>query len=289
MGGSANTGKNESSSSSVSSQDVWGPQGEALQQLYGSAADLFSNIDNFTSPVSDLSSNLVPYMQGITSDATGAYQDMLSGGSVGDPEGIRQNLLDSIHATTTSPSNTSAMYQSIVGGPGNTYIDPMVEAMRDSSLENLDRMQSGTAMDAAMAGQSGSSRHAMQNAMLASEVNQDMLDREMNMRGGAYDKDLAMKMHIAGLADDNVQAGQDRLMNLLGMYDDNVSTGMGSATGMQNLGMGSLSPIMQAAQMPWDLIGNYSSVIGGPQVLSSGSGSGDSKGFGHGGGFSMKG
>lgn len=273
MGGSV--GKNESSNSSDYDQGVWDVQGDALKDLYDSASGLFSgsNFDQFQ----DMAGNLQPYMDNIMGGGMGGYNNMLGGGSIGDTSDIRSALMESLQSTQGG-SNLGNMYNSIVGGEGNTYIDPMVDAMKDSSMENLDRMQSGTAMDAASMGQGGSSRHAMQNAMQARDVNNDMLDRETTMRGGAYDTDLQMKMDIARQADQGIQNTQSNYMNMLGMADNNANSGMGYGSNLMNLGMGSMNPMMQAFNMPWNALGQYSNVIGNPTVLGSGSGSGSSKG-----------
>ena len=162
--------------------------------------------------------------------AIGGYNSQMGGGSFGDTTDIRNKLMGSMG----QPSQMGQMYNSIVGGEGNTYIDPMVDAMKRSSMENLDRMNSGTAMDAAAMGQGGSSRHAMQNAMQSRDMNSDMLDREMNMRGGAYDTDLNMKMDIASMADSNRQQEQDRMFNMMSGSDANQQAGMSFGQGMQN-------------------------------------------------------
>jgi hypothetical protein len=188
-------------------------------------------------------------------------------------------------AATSGGSQTGNMYNSIVGGEGNTYIDPMVDAMKRSGFENLDRMQSQSGMQAAAMGQGGSSRHAMQNAMLNRSAGNDMLDREMNMRSGAYDTDLNMKLDIARMADSNTQMNQDRMFNMLQGADSNVQSGMGFGGQMQNLGMGTMAPGMQQQNQQWGNMGNYANTIGAPTVL----GSGSQRALSKGGGASLKG
>lgn len=280
IGGSAN--KSSSRSRTSSSEDVWGPQGEALSSLYGSAGDLFSNNQGFSDQLNMIAQNLQPYMESIMGRAGGGADRMLSGGSFGDTSDIRDQLMGSIRGVDEGGSQMGKMYESIVGGAGNEYIDPMVDAMKRSSMDNLDTMQSGVGLDAAAMGQGGSSRHAMQNAMLGKDANQDMLDREMNMRGGAYDKDLAMKMGIARQADQGIQGGQDRMLRMLQGADQNVAGGMGSLSNMQNLGMGSMAPWMQAMNAPWGPMSQYADIIGGPTVLGESTGKSTSKSKGGG-------
>lgn len=281
MGGSK--GGNQSSSRGNQSQNVWQPQGDALQGLYGNAENLWGNNGMYQGYLNNIAQNLGPYMQNIMQSGQGGMDQQLGGGAYGDTDQIRNQLLGSMGQR----SNMGSMYESIVGGQGNTYIDPMVDAMKGSSMENLQRMQSGTGLDAAAMGQGGSNRHAMQNAMQATQMNQDMMDREMQMRGGAYDTDLQMKMGIAQQADQNRQLEQDRMMGMLGGANQSQQYGMGYAPMAQNLGMGSMAPWMQAQNQGWNSMNQYANTIGAPTVLGSGDMRGSSKGKG--GGASIKG
>jgi len=281
MGGSVSGNKSKSSSSGSSKQEVWGPQGDALQDLYGQAQGLFDQMGQYTGNLNSQAGQLAPYMQNIMGGAMGGYQDQLGGGSIGDTSDIRNMLMDSMRSQAGG-SQMGKMYESILGGQGNTYIDPMVDAMKQSGMENLSRMQSGTGLDASAMGQGGSNRHAMQNAMQSRAMNSDMQNRESMMRGAAYDKDLQLKMDIAKQADAGIANTQQNLMGMLGGADRNQQAGMGYGQSMQNLGMGSMAPWMQAMQAPWSNMNQYANVIGRPTVLGSSqqSGSGSSKGGG---------
>jgi hypothetical protein len=115
-----------------------------------------------------------------------------------------------------------------------------------------------------------------------------MMQQEVNMRGGAYDKDLAMKMDIARLADSNVGASQDRMLQMLQGASGNVGTGMGYGSQLQNLGMGMFAPVQQAGNAGWDQLDRYSSIIGAPQVLGSSKGNSEAKSTGSSFGMSAK-
>jgi hypothetical protein len=284
MGGSVGGSKSESKNKTQDS--VWGPQGEALTGMYDQANNLFGN-DFSSGMLQGMAPQLQQYMQSIMSGAQGGMNNMLGGGAYGDTSGIRNSLEESLNKSAQGGSQMGKMYESIVGGPGNTYIDPMVDSMKTGMMDNLDRMQSGVGADASVMGQGGSSRHAMQNAMLGSQANKDMTNVENQMRGNAYDTDLNMKMDIARMADTNMGGTQDRMMQMLGGADQNVGAGMGFGGQAQNLGMGSMAPWMQAGQSPWNFMNQYAGVLGNPTVLGSGSGSGSSKGMS--GGGSMKG
>lgn len=273
-------GGGSSSNRSSMNENVWGPQGQALQDMYGRIGGLFDQSQQGLGQMQGQANALAPFMQQIMQGGMGGYEGLLSGGSIGDTSDIRSELMNRIKGQ--EGSNMGRMYQSIVGGQGNEYIDPMVDAMKQSGMENLDRMQAGTGMDATAMGQTGSSRHAMENAMQSRDMNRDMMDREQYMRGGAYDKDLDMKMNIARMADTNEGQAQDRLLTMMGQSDQNVGAGMGFGQGMQNLGMGSMAPSYQSQMMPWNMMGQYSNMMGAPTVLGSASSKGGSKNFGMG-------
>ena len=274
MGGSA--GKSKGSSNNSFSTNVWGPQGDALQNLYQLAFDQYGKGNDYMSQITGQASNIDNAVNGILD----ANKGLQSGGAYGDTAEIRQMLLDSMGGR----SNTGIMYESIVGGPGNTYVDPLIESMRVDSAQNVSTLQGGNAMDAAAMGQSGSSRQAMQDAMFASQANQDLLNKEAELRYGAYDKDLAMKMGIAQQADRNHQAEQDRLLAMLqggqGSMEKGSSTDLLST--LLNSGM---NPWLQAQQAVWNPMNNLSNIIGNAIMTSSGSGSSKSKGGGISGGL----
>ncbi len=285
MGGSVSNNLGKSESSTGSNQHVWSPQGSALQDLYNLSGNMADQSSNYTSGMTNAANQASPYISAGADAGMQGMNYLLNGGAYGNTEDVRNQLMQSLNGSASSPSNTSLMYQSIVGGAGNSYIDPMVAAMKGSAMDNLGRMQSSNALDAAAMGQSGSSRQAMQNAMLGSQVNRDILQQEMNLRGGAYDKDLAMKMNIASLADQNVGAAQDRMLQLLNGANTSVGNGMGFGTQLQNLGMGMLAPTMASGNAGWDYLDRYNNILGAPQVLNSSSG--DSKAMSTGSSFGM--
>lgn len=274
MGGSA--GKSKGSSNNSFSTNVWGPQGDALQNLYQLAFDQYGKGNDYMSQITGQASNIDNAVNGILY----ANKGLQSGGAYGDTAEIRQMLLDSMGGR----SNTGIMYESIVGGPGNTYVDPLIESMRVDSAQNVATLQGGNAMDAAAMGQSGSSRQAMQDAMFASQANQDLLNKEAELRYGAYDKDLAMKMGIAQQADYNHQAEQDRLLAMLQGGQSSMEKGTSPVllTTLLNYGM---NPWLQAQQAVWNPMNNLSNIIGNAIITGSGSGSSKSKGGGISGGL----
>ena len=248
MSGSHSNSINSSNSSGDAATLLWGPQGNALQNLYGAAEDQYGAGTGFTNQAATQVPGITQNMQDLYGASSAGQENLLSGGSVGDTSEIRNMLLGSLNSTMNSPSNTSQMYQSIVGGAGNSYIDPVVDAMKDSAMDNYSRMTNANTLDS-RGNLAPTSRAAMKDAMLGAEMDRNLQATEANLRSGAYDKDLAMKMNIANLADQNIQGSQDRLAGLLGQADKNVSSGMGYSPTMMNLGMGQLAPFAQLAGM----------------------------------------
>ena len=283
MSGSLGGGKSESSSSSSFDENVWGPQGDALQGMYQQMQDLWGQSQGGFGSLGDMGNWGGQFNQNVANQGMGGYQDMLAGGSYGDSQDTLNRLYGSMDRQSADGSAMGNMYNSIVGGEGNSYIDPMVDAMRTGSQENLDRNLGMGELDATAMGQGGSSRHAMADSMTTRGALQDMNMNEANMRGGAYDKDMAMKMGIAQQADTNVGNQQDRLLQMLQGRDQNVSGGMQYGQNMQNLGMGAMAPQMQAMMAPWQMMQMYNQGMGSPTVLGSGTQQGDSSGWNAGG------
>lgn len=237
-----------------------------FQQFYSNMNSMFPGMQQQGQGIWDQSQGLQSFFQNLMGQGTKGAEGLLGGGSVDNTDEIMERLMSSMESMSGG-SNLGKMYNSIVGGEGNTYMDPMVDAMKRSSIENYDLLTNRVGLDAASVGQGGSSRHAMTNAILGRTANQDMLDRETMMRGSGYDKDLAIKMDIAGKADLGVGQMQDRLSGLLGRSDQNTQFGMGSLGGLGSLGTGSMDPGMMAMMMPYMLMQMQGNAMGDPTKL----------------------
>ena len=269
-------------------ENVWGPQGDALGGMYGDMSDLWGNSQQGLSNMQGYSDWASNFNQNAANSGFGGYQDLLGGGSYGESDEIRNRLYGSMDSQSGG-TNMGKMYQDIVGGEGNSYIDPMVDSMRQSGQEALDKNLGMGAMGASAMGQGGSSRHAMSDAMLKQGALSDMNRAETNMRAGAYDKDMDWKMKIAGMADQGVGDQQDRLMSMLAGRDRSVGGGMQYGQNMQNMGMGAMAPQMQQNMAPWQMMQMYNSGMGDPTVLGKGSERSSSSGQAHEGSFGMMG
>ena len=278
MGGSI--GKSKSKSGNQFSNNVWGTQGDALGSLYQTTLGQLGQ-GSYQPQIGSAATNIQNQVNDIVNSQTSVNKDLSSGGVYGDTADVRQKLLDSMGGR----SNMGSMYESIVGGSGNTYVDPLIDQMRKSSAQNVQTLQGGNALDAAAMGQSGSSRQAMQDAMFANQANKDLLSQEALMRTDAYDKDLAMKMSIAQQADTNRGAEQDRLLSMLQGAQSSKENVSNNTDLLQTLLSSGLSPWLQAQQGQWNPINNAANAIGAPTIIGSGSGNSKSKGFGTSGGL----
>ena len=278
MGGSV--GKSKSKAGNQFSNNVWGTQGDALGSLYQTILGQLGQ-GSYQPQIGSAADNVQNQANDIVNSQTSAISDLSSGGVYGDTSDVRQKLLDSMGGR----SNMGSMYESIVGGSGNTYVDPMIDQMRKSSAQNVQTLQGGNALDAAAMGQSGSSRQAMQDAMFANQANKDLLSQEALMRTDAYDKDLAMKMSIAQQADTNRGAEQDRLLSMLQGAQSSKENVSSNNDLLQTLLSSGLSPWLQAQQGQWNPINTAANAIGSPTIIGSGSGNSKSKGFGTSGGL----
>lgn len=274
MGGSFGKSKNEANNSF--NQNVWGPQGNALQQLYQAAFGQLNSGSGTTDKINGSADWASNALQNLFGNASNQQNNLAGGGAFGNPEEIRNKLFGSMGG----PSQTGQMYESIIGGRGNEYIDPVIDQLKQSAAQNVQTLQGQNAADAALMGQSGSSRQAMENAMITSQANKDLLSQESQLRAGAYDKDLAMKMGIAQMADGNKQAEQDRLFNMLSGAQNSMNTGFQGNQMLQALALGSMAPYLQAQQSQWNPLMNLANIIGGPTILGQGGGSSSGKGKG---------
>lgn len=278
MGGS--TGKSKSSSSNQYSQSIPQEQLSALNSLWQSALgqtggnNYLNEIYGSAGQTSGDLSNILNSMSGITSQLQG-------GGAFGNSEDIRNKL----YGMMGQDSQMGNMYESIVGGKGNTYVDPLIDSLRSDSAQNLQTMRNQNALDATSMGQSGSSRQAMEDAMLGAQANRDLTTQENALRQGAYDKDLQMKMGIAQMADSNRQSEQDRLYNMLSGNQSSLESAAGMGSLLSQIASGQMSPWLQAQQAGWNPLNNASNILGNAIILGQGSGSGKSKGFGASGGL----
>ena len=280
---SGSLGGSHSSNSSNFSQSVFKPQATALGKMYRDSEALYNRQRGLQNQFQNFGMNTVnPYMASLNPYMMQGFGGLMGGGRQGATgaavnPALQQSLQQSLSG---GPSNTAKMYQDIVGGPGNTYVDPLVDDMYNQAWKGLDRGQfKNSAQNAAASGNMGNYSRQMDNSAFAADTMSDVRSKEMALRAGAYDTDMNWKMNIANQADSNLGAAQDRAMNLLGAGDQNTMGALGQGQMMQQMGMGMMSPWMAMMQAPWMGMNNYANVIGDPTVLSKGDSEGSSTGF----------
>lgn len=275
MGGSKS--ESDSSSSSAFNQDVWGPQGSALKDLYSSIGGLFGQTSE---GMQGQIPGAVGGMQGITDTADPAWQNQLAGGAYKDM-GLQNSLMASLNQSMGQPSAMSEINAMIMGGEGNTYADAMKSQYMQDANQAQQQMMSNMDARAVGAGQSGSSRHGVAQGIGMEDINKN-LQRNLAETGfGTFDKDLERKLEIAGMADQGTLARQNMMSNMIGQQNQAMQGGLDYGSQMQNLNMGQFAPYM----MPWQAAGAYGNIIGAPTILGSGSMAGDSSSKGLSGGI----
>ena len=266
MGGGG--GHDFSSSESSFRQGVDPTQAPYLSGMYDRAQNLYDSQDY--SQMNQIANVAGNDMRGALQYGYEPLKNQMAGGF------RSMDLENSLRDSMANPSQTGRMYESILGGPGNTYADPLVDSMREDAWQNLYRggYRDNDSNFAAM-GRPGSDRNAVEGALLKRDAMQDMSRNEMAIRHGTYDKDLGYKMGIAAQADLGRGQAQDRAMNLLNQQNMSQMGGINYMPQLQQLQMGQMAPWMMARGLPWQDMGMYSQMIGPPTVLSSGESSSD--------------
>lgn len=276
MGG----GKSESSSSQAGqtafNQDVWGPQGNALRNLYGQLGGLFGQTNQ---QMQQQIPGAIEQQQQIFDQSMPAFQQQLQGGAfAGMP--LQQNYQQALQGG----GNEQAINQMIMGGAGNNYAQAMKNQLAGDAMDRLGRGFAQTDLRASGGGLPGSSRHGLVQADMARRELDRLADQQTNIGYQTFDRDLDRKLGIAQRADQFDLARLGSAQNMLGAQQGAMMGGLNFGSGMQQLGMGQFAPSMA----PWQAANQYASGIGRPTVLGSGSGmmsgSSDSKGMG----FSLK-
>ena len=274
MSGSLGKSESDSRNQGQFSQNVWGPQGGALQDVYSGIGNLFNQTNR---GMQNQIPGAMAQQQGVFGDANQAWNQQMQGGATAgmDLQGNYQNALQ-------GGGNEQFIDQSIMGGQGNNYVDAMKGQMQDDSSQRLGRQFAQSDARASGAGMGGSSRHGLLQARLAEDENDRLGAQQTALGFNTFDRDLDRKLGIAQRADRFDMVRLENTSGMLNSQDQAMQGGLNYGQNMQNLGMGQFAPQMA----PWQAAGQYANAIGRPTVLGSGSGSGASnaKGFGAAGG-----
>jgi hypothetical protein len=272
MAGSFGMSGNKSSNNNSFDQNVWGAQEGPLKDLYAQAGNLFNSINSQMSGAMNGATN---YMNQTAGDANSAWQNQLKGGAYQNMD-LQNNLMNSLNSSMNKPSATSQINAMTMGGDGNNYADAMKGQYMQDANDAQKMMLANTDARAAASGMSGGSRHGIVQSQGMADINKNLQSNLARTGYETFDKDLDRKLGIAQQADQSNLARQQMMQNMLGQQNQSMQGAIGQGGNMQNLGMGQFGAMM----MPQNAMSNYSNVIGAPQVLSSGSSYGKSKGAG---------
>ena len=204
---------------SASNQPLLNAQGPGYQSLLAPTQDR-----ELPGMIGTRQSNLVDQMR-------------LSGGT-NNPL-LRQASLIQQDTNPNQASNQQRIYESIMGGSGNSYADALKNQMQTDALRTAGTTLNALDARAARAGMLGSSRQGIAQAGALQGINQNLQRGLTDIGYNTFDKDLAQKLDIARQADQaNVQRYLGNQQYNLGL----VGAGNTAAQNAQqyNLGMGGL-------------------------------------------------
>ena len=263
---------NKSKNISEFNQDVWGPQGQALQGLYSQLGSLFNQTNQ---GMQSQIPGAVDHANNVASDATAGWNNQMQGGAYKDMD-LQNSLMRSLNQSQNSPSAMSEINAMTMGGSGNNYADAMRNQYMQDAESAQNQMLANTDARAAASGMSGGSRHGIAQAMGMEGINKNLQGNLARTGYETFDKDLDRKLAIAGQADQNNFGRQQMMQQMLGNQQGAMSNAVDNSSNVQNLGMGAFNPY----NAPWQSAGAYSNAVGGPTVLGSGASAASSKGGG---------
>ena len=254
-------------------QRVWQPQGQALDRMYGQMGTQF---DRYNQQRMAQDPQAIEYMRNIRDQSNPAFQQQLGGGATANM-GLQDRFGDMMDQSMNRPSYTQEVYGDMMGDARNTY----GAAMKDQFIENAGRtnQQSLANADAraAASGMSGGSRHGLAQNRMQENTNRNLQSDLNSLDYNTFDKNMANRLQIAGMADQNQLAREQMISGMIGQQNNAQQFGIGAGQQMQGMGMGEYAPEAFGRQ-GW---GQYSNAIGRPQVLGSGSQTGSGTNEGH--------
>ena len=185
---SGNLGQNSStgggSSFNQSSQDVWGGQQPALEQIYSGAGEQYQNA---LGQIQQLQPGVQDQLANSLGQATGGFENQMGGG-------FASGLAGQI-------------------GP-NAYVDAMKGQVADDA--NMLKQQNLGSLDAraAAAGMSGSSGYRDQVNDMSNQVDKNALNQMSQIGYNAHNQGIQNQMQLAGMQDQNQQNAMGNLQNI---------------------------------------------------------------------------
>ena len=272
MGWSLGGSKNKSKSSSSFKENVWKPQGAALENMYGDVSKLFGQTNE---GMQALTPQAVENQQQVFEQSQPFWQNQMQGGAYRDMN-LGQNVMRSLNDSMNQPTAMQDINSMIMGGSGNNYADAMRNQYMTDANHAMDNMNANLDARAAGTGMGGSSRHGVAQGMGMRDINENLQRNMANVGYNTFDKDLNRKLQIAQQADQNTFGRQKMMADMLGGSQTAMTQGLQQGQGQQELNMGQYAPYNQ----PWAPAESRANITGRPTVLGSGTSSGSSSGWG---------
>ena len=174
---SGSSGSSFNDSSSSSTQDVWGAQQGALENVYDSAGNQYGQAIN---QINGLQPQVQDQVSGAFNQAQGGYGNQLGGGFA---SGLQGQV-----------------------GP-NAYTDALAGDMMSDAAKLKQQNLGGLDARAAAAGMSGSSGYRNQVNQMADNVDEQTMQGLNQLRFNSQNAGVQNQMNLAGMQDRNQQAG----------------------------------------------------------------------------------
>lgn len=177
---------------------------------------------------------------------------------------------------------------SMMSTPSSSNSTPLLDKNVALALEqastNLQRnILPSIGREAQASGQYGGSRQAIAEGLAMSDANKQALQTAMGAYNDQYGRDVTAKAQ----EDQNRLQAANIMQALISGQAGQVAQGVQTGQGLTNLGMMPYDIYGQMANLSWNPLMNYASIIGSPLVL--GRSSGTSSGSASGSGWSMSG
>lgn len=246
-------------------------QQRAQKEVFNAAKDMFGAQGNSLK-------SLLPQLQSQLSSSNAKVQDLINQNSVGGAfsDVNPTELLGKIESFRNTPSQSSGLYEQIMGGKGNSYLD----AMKDSLLKDAQRRRdlSTASLDARLAGggMSGGARHGVAQALIDRDINDSLANQMTQVGYNTFENDLQNKLNIARQADSNSLARDQMFTNTANQLISGKDANMDAALEGQYRNIGNIFGLASLNNMPWTNLQNYSAAIGNPTVLTNSTSNGSS-------------
>lgn len=270
-------GFNFGSSKQKSSQQVWGPQADALKGLYGNVSDYYQANNPYLNAGLTAGASSIPGITGYTDQALPAWSNFLAGGSF---SGFNPNIgaVNDMAAGQGAGFNT---YQNLMGDVSqNPYLAGMAQMGLNQLGSNYERFtKNNTDLQAAFGGGYGQAGWGKATGNDLFGLNQAGGNFLQGLYGNAFAQNQATQLAAAqGYNADQLAAIQ--AAGAFGTQADQTGiNALNAGAAATNLGFAAPNLYNQLYGMQWSPYLNAASVFGNPTTLSQSKGSSMQFGF----------